>query len=109
MRAGNLRDPIKIYNVIGGPNDLGELRKFPAYLKSTRADVQWDNGDEKEQDYQLTVQQTVTFNIRFDLTINETMVIGFRGSWYDIRFISHIGREKTIIKTTKRKTDGDWP
>ena len=106
MRAGNLRDPIKIYTVTKTVNTLGEPVKSNVLLKSTRADVQWDSGDEKEQNSQLTPIQTITFNIRFDLSIDETMVIEFRGCLYDIRFISHILREKTIIKTTKRKQNG---
>ena len=107
MRAGNLRDPIKIHAISKTVNFLGEPVKSNVLLKSTRADVQWDNGDEKEQNSQLTPVQTVTFNIRFDLSIDETMLVEFRGAMYDIRFISHILREKTILKTTKRKPNGN--
>ena len=103
MRGGNLREPLKVYSITKTINSLGEPIRTNVLFKTVRGEIVYDNGEEKENNGQMTALQTITFNIRYDASITETMLIEFRGNLFDIRYISHIIKVKTIIKTTKRK------
>jgi SPP1 family predicted phage head-tail adaptor len=105
MMAGNLREPIKLFAITKEINNLGEPVKSNVFVKNIRSEVKYDSGQEKESDGQLTAQQIITFNMRYDSTIDETMLIEFRGNMYDIRYISHVLKYETILKTTKRKNN----
>ena len=101
--SGTLRESVKLYSIDRTVNSLGEPVKSNVFVKNIRVSVKYDNGTEKESDSQLMVQQVLTFSMRYDPTITETMVIEYLGKLYDIRFISHLLRVETYIKATKQK------
>lgn len=103
ISAGRLREPLKLYGVTKTVNSLGEPVKTNVFIKNLRGEVKYDSGEEKESDGQLYAAQTITFRIRYDSNITETNLIEFRGSMYDIRFISHVLKFETILQTSKHK------
>jgi len=103
MRAGNLREVINIYTYSQVTNELGEKVKSKVLFKTVRAERKNKGGKEIEVNEQLTPIQTVQFNIRFDDSIDETMVIEYLGKYYNIRYIEPIKKVITQLITSKSK------
>ena len=103
-KAGELKESIKIFTVNKISNDLGEMIRTNVLLKTVRCHVIYEKGDEVENNGQLTPIQTVTFNIRWDESIKEEMLIEYKTKLYNIRFIKPIRIQRiTSIVTTKSK------
>lgn len=105
MRAGNLRYPIFIYNLIKVKDELGSTVQNRVLYKATRAERKFINGTESEKDSQLTALQTVVFKLRYDEGINEQMIIESDGKFYNILFINlpskYSATELTCVKLKK--------
>ena len=103
MRAGKLNNVISLYSIVLTKNEFLEQVQSRQLIKTIRADIKYIGGKEIVNNEQLTPAQNILITIRYDNTIDETMVIGLDDKFYNIRYIEHFDKSATKITVTRIK------
>lgn len=100
MRAGLLRETIKIEMPVTVKDDFGSSYTNWEDVVTTRTKVDYNSGDRQTPNNEIFHSQTVTFTIRHYHSVNESMRVIYKGKKYRILSIcSDTLKQSTTIKT----------
>lgn len=103
MLAGNQRDKIDLYTVTLTDDRYSQRKKSYQYSFSDRAEIFYKGGTETQVEAMGMITRSMDFKVRFALNrFAETMVIQWRGEYYNIRSIDPDRRRKYMILRTER-------
>lgn len=103
MLAANQRDKIDIYTVTRTDDSYSQRKKSYQYSFSDRAEIFYKGGTETQVEAMGMITRSMDFRVRFALgRYNETMIILWRGEYYNIRNIDPDRRRKYLILRTER-------
>jgi SPP1 family predicted phage head-tail adaptor len=107
MLAGILRDKIDIYTVTKTDNTYSEQKKSYQKSFSDRAETSFAGGAERQTGQMGVVERSMNFKVRFNPhRYNETMVVLWRGDYYNIRSIDPDRQRQYLILRTERAATG---
>lgn len=84
MNAGQLNEPIQIYEMNVVINDYGERKDSWILKYSTRAQVVYDGGNRNDNNNEIQYSYTKTFKVRSYVPVFETDKVRWQGKDYRI-------------------------
>ncbi len=92
---------IEVYQRTSTRNEYNEEVQTLAHFASLYAAVNYHGGREGFYARQVVATKDVAFKTRYHPGLNETMVVKFEGSMYQIEYIEPRGRQSQMIIHTK--------
>lgn len=101
MIAGRLNEQIKIYSPIKEINEYGERVETYKFTYTTRARVDYDNGNRSNENNEIVYNYGKTFNVRSYTQVKETCIIEWQGKRYRILTIENRREYNDMIIRTE--------
>ena len=84
INAGRLNEVVKIYNVESTINQYGERVEDYVLTKSTRAKVEYNTGNRRNQNDEIVFDYQKTFNFRSYAPVCDTSHLEWQGKQYRV-------------------------
>lgn len=101
MIAGRLNEIIKIYKPQEVINEYGEREVEFVYSYTTRAKVEYNNGNRLNENNEIVFNYNKTFNVRSYVPVMETCQIEWQNNRYRILTLEHRREYNDILINTE--------
>lgn len=101
MIAGRLNEVVSIYSPTETVNEYGERETTYTKTYTTRAKVEYQSGNRRNENNEIVFDYTKRFNFRSYVPVKETSQIEWQGKMYRVLTVEHRREYNDIMVNTE--------